>query len=88
MVVGQNIGPDGIGGVGQSGNDPETLLGVVNEGDDFIGCWQPIELGWAYVQALGGGQRVELTGVKGGEDFLDIDGGNAMDELFFCMEAE
>jgi len=49
---------------------------------------QPVQLSWANVQPLGGGQRVKCSRIKGGEDFLDIDRWNTMGELFFCIEAE
>jgi len=42
---------------------------------------QAIELGGAEVQALGGGRRIQLTGVEGGEDFLDVEGRNTMSQL-------
>jgi hypothetical protein len=42
---------------------------------------EAIELGRANMQPLGGGQRVELTSVERGQDFLDIERGNAMSEL-------
>jgi hypothetical protein len=48
---------------------------------------QPAELGGAEVQALGDGPRIELTGVEGGEDFLDIERGNTVSELgLFILE--
>ena len=42
---------------------------------------QAVELGGADVQALGGGQRIQLAGVEGGEDFLNVEGRDAMSEL-------
>jgi hypothetical protein len=46
---------------------------------------QAIELSGADVESLGSGQSVELAGVEGREDFLDIDRGNPMRELFLFM---
>lgn len=42
---------------------------------------QAVELRGTDVQTLGGGERVELTGVKGRQDILDVEGRNAMSEL-------
>ena len=42
---------------------------------------QAVELGGAEVQALGGGGRIQLAGVEGGEDFLDVERRDAMSEL-------
>jgi hypothetical protein len=47
---------------------------------------QAVELSGADMQALGGGRRVELAGVEGSQDFLDVDGWNAMDELLFFIQ--
>jgi hypothetical protein len=38
-------------------------------------------LGGAEVQALGGGQRIQLAVVEGGQDFLDVEGRDPMGEL-------
>ena len=48
---------------------------------------EPIELRWADMDALSGGQSVELAGVEGGEDFLNVQRRNAMSELFLFMWA-
>ena len=44
---------------------------------------QPIKLGRTDMQALCGGERIELAGVEGAQNFLNVEGGNTMDELFF-----
>jgi hypothetical protein len=36
---------------------------------------------------LGGGEGVERAVVEGGEDFLDVKGGNAVSELVFFIAA-
>ena len=46
---------------------------------------QAIELGGTQVQALGRGGRIQLAGVEGGEDLLDVEGRDPMGELFFFM---
>jgi hypothetical protein len=42
---------------------------------------ETIELSGADVEPLRGGPRVQLAGVEGGENFLDIEGWNSMSEL-------
>jgi len=49
---------------------------------------QAVELSGADMQALGGGQRVELAGVEGGQNFLNVKSWNTVDELFFFMAGE
>jgi hypothetical protein len=46
---------------------------------------QAVELRGTEMQTLGGGQRVELTGVKGGQHFLDVEGRNAMGQLLLFI---
>jgi hypothetical protein len=48
---------------------------------------QLIKPGAADHQALGGGGGVELARVEGGEDVLDVEGGNAVSELFLFIGA-
>ena len=48
---------------------------------------QFIEPGAANHQPLGGGGGVELAGIEGGEDVLDVEGGNAVSELFLFIGA-
>lgn len=49
---------------------------------------KPVELGRTDVQTLCGREGVELAGVEGGQNFLDVESRNTMDELFFFMEGE
>ena len=44
-----------------------------------------VEAGGTEVQPLSGGQRVELAGVKGGENFLNVEGRDTMSELSFFI---
>ena len=46
---------------------------------------QAVELGWAEVRALGGGRRIQLAGVEGGEDFLDVEGRDPMGKLWLFI---
>ena len=36
-MIGQDIGPDGVEGIGQVGDDPEALVGVVDDRDQLVG---------------------------------------------------
>ena len=44
---------------------------------------EPVQLGWTDAQTLCGRERVELAGVEGVQNFLNVESGNTMDELFF-----
>lgn len=44
---------------------------------------QAIELSLADMQTLGGAERIELARIKGGENFLNVERWDTMDELFF-----
>jgi hypothetical protein len=44
---------------------------------------QTIQLGRAKVQTLGSTERIDLAGVEGGQNFLNVQGGDAMNELLF-----
>jgi hypothetical protein len=48
---------------------------------------QPIELGWADVQALCRRQSVELASIESGQNFLNEEWRNTMNELFFLWPA-
>ena len=82
LVVRQNGGQKAGGGLG-----PGRLVGPAGRLGRKSGfVLQPLvtqaaELGGAEVQALGGGARIELAGVEGGQDFLDVEGRDAMREL-------
>ena len=44
---------------------------------------QAIELGWADHQSLGGGGGIQLAEIESGQDVLDKEGGNTVEELLF-----
>lgn len=46
---------------------------------------QLVKASGADQQPLGGGEGIERAGIEGGEDFLDIEGGNTVSELFFFI---
>ena len=48
---------------------------------------QLIEAGGTDHQPLGGGEGVECAGIKGGEDFLNVEGGGAVRELLLFIVA-
>ena len=62
-VVGQDLGPNGVVGIGGMGDDPEALLGVMDEGDAL---------------GAGGGDgpvlAKEIQGVIGVETALEVEG--------------
>ncbi len=35
-VMGQDVWPNGIAGIGQMGNDPEARVGMMDDGNDFV----------------------------------------------------
>ena len=49
---------------------------------------QFVEAGATDHQTLGGREGVELAGVEGGEDFLDVEGFEAVSQLLFFIGAE
>ena len=62
-MVGQDIGPDGILGIGWLWDDPEALMGVVDNGNDFFGDGGD-----------GPGFAQEVQGVIGVEAALEVKG--------------
>jgi len=62
-MVGQNVGPDGVLRIGWLGDDPEALLGVVNDGNDFVGD-----------RGDGPGFAQEVQGIIGVEAALEVKG--------------
>jgi hypothetical protein len=71
--------------VGQSGpRSPMIAAGRLGDKSRLVRqplVAQAVELGGAEVQALGGGQRIQLAVVEGGQDFLDVEGRDPMGEL-------
>jgi hypothetical protein len=63
LVMGQHLWPDGVGGIGPVGDDPEALSGVMDEGDQLVG-----DGGHGPVLAE------EIEGVVGVEAALEIEG--------------
>ena len=49
---------------------------------------QFVEAGATDHQALGGGEGIELAGVEGREDLLDVEGLEAVSQLLFFIGAE
>jgi len=88
LAVGQAGGQEIMGGLGPGGFVVATgghrcKPGLVTEPL----MPQPIELGRADMQALRRRQGVELAVIEGGQDFLDEDRRNTMNELFFSWRA-
>ena len=86
LAVGQEIRQESVGGSGPVG--AMSAAGgleaeVVLVGEPLVA--QFVEAGATDHEALGGGGGVELAGVEGGEDVLDVEGLGAMSELFFFM---
>jgi len=49
---------------------------------------EAIELGWTDHQSLGGGGGIQLTEIGSGQDVLDKEGGNTVEELLFFFIAD
>jgi hypothetical protein len=82
LAVGQDAGQEIMGG----GWPGCFMIAAGRLGGESGFVAQPVvaeavELGGTDVQPLRGGQCVELTCVEGGQDFLDIEGRNAMGQL-------
>src|SRR5580698_8442315 len=87
LAVGQAGGQEIMGGLGPGGFVVATgghwcKSGPVTE--PLMS--QPIELGRADMQALRRRQGVESAVIEGGQDFLNEDGRDAMNELFFMAD--
>ncbi len=89
LAVGQELGQEGVG----RGRPIRAMVAAGGGQTEGVLVEQPlmaqfVEPGAADHQPLGGGGRVELTRVEGGEDFLDIEELDPMSELFLFIGAE
>jgi hypothetical protein len=89
LAVGQELGQEGVG----RGRPIRAMVAAGGGQTEGVLVEQPlmaqfVEPGAADHQPLGGGGRVELTRVEGGEDFLDVEELDPMSELFLFIGAE
>ena len=87
-TAGQFVGQEREGGRGPAGM-MIAAGGLEGEGV-FVGeplMAQFVEPGAAEHQALGGSGGIELAGVEGGQDWLDVEGLDTVSELFLFIGA-
>ena len=88
LAVRQEVGQEGEGSRGPAGM-MIAAGGLEGEGV-FVGeplMAQFVEPGAAEHQALGGSGGIELAGVEGGQDWLDVEGLDTVSELFLFIGA-
>jgi hypothetical protein len=88
LAVGQEVRQEGMSGRGPLGT-MVAARGLEGEGalvSEPVMA-QFVEAGAADHKALRGDAGIELAGIEGGEDFLGVEGGDAVSELLFFIGA-